>query len=75
MDKRPATAQQAIENGRDVGRQAYPDVDNFDASAEEDRGHWKVTFKNPRALADGASAHFAVWIDKETGEVRLFRGR
>lgn len=69
------TKEQARRKAREVGETAYGNIDMFEVELKEDPIYWMVNFNRPQALEDGESQHFAVWINKETGVTRLFRGR
>lgn len=75
LSKGSITREQATEKARNLARTEYDNVDDFEAKVQDDPSHWKIDFTNPRALARGESHHFSVWIDKATGEARLFKGR
>ena len=75
MSRRPITKEQAIAKARELAKRTYGNIDMFEVTAKEDASHWMVNFVNPRALARGQPQHFAVWINKQTGKARLFKGR
>jgi hypothetical protein len=75
MSGEPITSDQAVAKARAVGESAYGAIDMFEVSVQEDPGSWIVNFTNPRAMSDGAESHFAVWVNKQSGETQLFRGR
>lgn len=75
MDKNPITKEQAIATAVDVGQKTYGHLASFEISVDEEPERWLVNFANLQALEDGEGQHFAVWVDKETGQAHLFKGR
>ncbi len=75
MRTKSITKEQAIAKAKEVAKRAYRNIDMFEVTTKEDSSYWMVSFTNPRALARGEVQHFAVWINKQTGKARLFRGR
>ena len=72
----PISHLEALEIAQRVGRDAYGDIGAFQVvDTEEDDDHWSVAFRRMDALVDGEGQHFEVWIDKNSGEARLFKGR
>ena len=71
----PIEEQNAVEIAREVARDAYSEIDDYEVSVEETDQEWRVRFQLPGAPDDGGSSHFAVWVERDTGEARLFRGR
>lgn len=75
MDKTPITKEQAIAQAKQAGEQAYGNIDMLEIAVKEDATYWKIDFARPRAVEDGETQHFSVWVDKKTARTRLFRGR
>jgi hypothetical protein len=71
----PVTRERAIEIARDLARRTIGDVDRFTIRVNDDRKHWKIDFVDPHATVRGDGQHFSVWVDKRTGDARMFRGR
>jgi hypothetical protein len=69
------TKEQAVEKAKEVGERTYGDIGMFTVTVTEAPIDWRVRFSRPGALEDGETEHFSVWVNKETGEPRLFRGR
>ena len=69
------TKEQASEKARSAAVEDYPNLDDFEMSVEESPTHWVFDFSKPSEISDGALQHFSVWVDKKTGETRLFKGR
>ena len=67
--------EQALAKAREVGARAYPDVDAFQIDLEDAGSEYRVSFVEPRSHGYAEPRHFAVWIDKTSGEARLFKGR
>jgi hypothetical protein len=66
--------ERAISIAKELARQTYGDtVDTYDVRVDSDDEQWKIDFVNPKATARGD--HFSVWVNKQTGVARLFRGR
>jgi len=75
MEKSKLTEKQAIEKAQEIGVATYGDISMFQISVDDTPAHWMISFTNPQSIADGESQHFAVQVDKATGETRIFRGR
>ena len=76
MSKQSITKDRAIAIAKELARKTYGDnLDEFEVRVEADAEQWKVNFVNPKAVARGDQHHFSVWVNKDTGEARLFRGR
>jgi hypothetical protein len=71
----PIDEKRALEIALAAARDSYGEVEEYEISVDEIDGEWRVRFQLPGAPEDGGSSHFAVWIDKNSGEARLFRGR
>ena len=67
--------QRAVDIALNVAREAYDEIEGYDISIEETGGEWRIDFRLPGSLERGGRSHFAVWVDKNSGEARLFRGR
>jgi len=75
MNQKSITKDQAVEKAKQVGQKAYGNIDVFEVKTEEDSTYWKVNFTNPQALERGGAQHFSVWVNKKSGDARLFKGR
>ena len=69
------TKEEAIEKAMQAAVEVYNGIDLFEFEVGEDPTHWVIDFIRPEALEDGERQHFAIWIDKETGELHFFKGR
>lgn len=71
----PINEQHALEIARDTARDEYGDLKDYEMSTDETESEWRIRFQLPGAPEDGGSSHFAVWVNKASGQVRLFKGR
>lgn len=69
------TREDALEKSMQVAEEAYGDMTAYEVVVEEDETYWRINFTHPQTLTRGGRQHFAVWIDKQTAAVKLFRGR
>jgi hypothetical protein len=75
MNEEINTPAQALARARDAVRGTHPAIDRYESQVTDREDHWMVRFEDPTVLADGASQHLAVQIDKATGTPRVFLGR
>ena len=75
MNETNITDTRAVEIARQLAHEAYGPVDTHTISVTEAEREWRVRFELPSPRSDGGASHFAVWVDKRTGEARVFRGR
>ena len=71
----PIDEQRAVEIAREVARDSYGEILGYEITVDETDSDWRIHFHRPGALERGGHSHFAVWVDKTSGEPRLFRGR
>jgi hypothetical protein len=69
------TREQALVIARDAATTAQPGIDAFDVDVDDQGAYWMVRFTDPMAMADGASQHLEVRVEKRTGKARIFHGR
>jgi hypothetical protein len=69
------TKEKAIEKAKQTGEKAYVNIDMFEIIVKEDPIYWMVDFSRPQAIEDGETQHFSVWVEKKSGQARLFKGR
>lgn len=67
--------EEAVSLAKEEGRMAGYDVDAYTISVNEEMVNWIVDFVKGSAPVRGGEQHFTIWIEKQTGESTLFRGR
>lgn len=69
------TREDALAKAKRIAEEAYGDVEAYETEVRQDPTYWKINFVHPQTFTRGGMQHFAVWIDKQTSEAQLFRGR
>jgi hypothetical protein len=69
------TRDDAVSRAKEASEALYGSVEQFDVRVEEDPLHWIIDFVHPGIMEDGERQHFSVWVNKQTGDTQLFKGR
>ena len=75
MNNKPIDKEQALAKARRMAEEVYGDLSAYQVKVGETEDKWQFEFSQTPSQEDGGRQHFAVWVDKQTGEARLFKGR